>query len=505
MDKRSFILLNDKEVNKLASTLLLIVCMVIYPLLFIMTLAGLFKINMGQLIIFTVVTVALVVLNFIAARRNIKPVYVKYASVVISTLVIGMLATNHNIGIYLTYMFPIILSCLYYDRKLTFTTFVLGLLNLAISQYPRLQAEGMIHEYVPKLAGYIIEFVALFLLFNLLMRRLNNMFNSLADSEQQKQILNTLTSVSEKSQNASQVLFDTVNQFAAAIEQTTKANSEIAGNALSAVNNCKDNLQFVQTSSDSIQNISKDLDTVAVKSAEITNAFSASYSATQQSKGYMDMTIEGMNTIKESTHNIRQVMLSLLETTREINSILEMIRSISGQTNLLALNASIESARAGEAGKGFAVVADEIRKLAEQSGKAAANIGNLVHELQQKTNSVYETIDNGTETIKASIERVTQTAEKFDELIRVQDMLKSKIAEIEEVSVGSSENSGQLIEMITKINVLVDRSLGEIQSIASATQQQAATMQEITSTFSSIEDIALNLKNINTELSALNM
>jgi methyl-accepting chemotaxis protein len=274
---------------------------------------------------------------------------------------------------------------------------------------------------------------------------------------------------------------------------------------LSAVNNCKDNLQFVQTSSDSIQNISKDLDTVAVKSAEITNAFSASYSATQQSKGYMDMTIEGMNTIKESTHNIRQVMLSLLETTREINSILEMIRSISGQTNLLALNASIESARAGEAGKGFAVVADEIRKLAEQSGKAAANIGNLVHELQQKTNSVYETIDNGTETIKASIERVTQTAEKFDELIRVQDMLKSKIAEIEEVSVGSSENSGQLIEMITKINVLVDRSLGEIQSIASATQQQAATMQEITSTFSSIEDIALNLKNINTELSALNM
>ena len=128
-----------------------------------------------------------------------------------------------------------------------------------------------------------------------------------------------------------------------------------------------------------------------------------------------------------------------------------------------------------------------------------------MHELQQKTNSVYETIDNGTETIKASIERVTQTAEKFDELIRVQDMLKSKIAEIEEVSVGSSENSGQLIEMITKINVLVDRSLGEIQSIASATQQQAATMQEITSTFSSIEDIALNLKNINTELSALNM
>ncbi len=505
MDKKSFILSNETEVNKLASTLLLIVCLVVFPLLIVLTVADLFKIDMTQLIIFTVVSFVLVIFEFILVKRNYIPAFVKYISIFISTLIVSMLATNVNIGIYLTYLFPIILSCLYYDRKLTVTAFVLGIISLGITQYIRMQILDMMHEFIPKLAGFMVEFIALFLLCNLLMRRLNKMFNSLADSEQQKQILDTLASVSEKSQNSSQVLFDTVNQFAAAIEETTKANAEIAGNALSAVNNCKDNLNYVQTSSETIRSISENLETVSVKSSEIADVFTSSYSATQQSKEFMDMAIEGMNIIDKSTLDTRQVMISLLDTTREISSILEMIGSISSQTNLLALNASIESARAGEAGKGFAVVADEIRKLAEQSGKATANISALISELQQKTNSAYETIDSGTEIIRTSIQRVTQTAEKFEELIRLQDMLKAKVAEIEEVSANSSANSGQLNDMITKINGLVDSSLGEIQSIAGATQQQAATMEEITSTFSSIEEIALSLKNINAELSVLNL
>jgi len=351
--------------------------------------------------------------------------------------------------------------------------------------------------------GFVIEFVAMFLLINLLIKRLNRMFNSLADSEQQKQILNALASVTEKSKISSEVLFDSINQFAAAMDQTTKANTEIAGNALSAVNNCKDNMQYVQASSDFIMSISKDLEKVSIKSAEMAEAFNSSYQATQQSKDYMDMSIQDMGIVEKSTVDIREVMTSLLETTREINSILDIINTISSQTNLLALNASIESARAGEAGKGFAVVAHEIRKLAEQSGKATTNISKLVADLQSKTNSVYETIDSGTNKIKASIQRVMQTAEKFDEMKELQDNMKSKVNDIESASKNSSSHSKKLIEVISKINSLVESSLNEIESIAGATQQQSATMEEITSSFSSIENIASDLKSLNEELASL--
>jgi len=458
---------------------------------------------MTQLLIFMIISFIVVILNFIFVRKGVNPTFLKYFNIFISTMIVGMLATNIHIGIYLTYLFACILSCLYYDKNLTFTAFIIGLINLAISQYFRLQNAGRASEYFPILMGFVVEFVALFLLFNLLIRRLNKMFNSLADSEQQKQILNALASVTEKSKVSSKVLFDSIDQFAAAMDETTKANTEIAGNALSAVNNCKDNLQYVQASSDFIKNISKDLETVSIKSAEMVDVFNLSYQATQQSKDYMDVAVQDMGLVEKSTVDTREVMTSLLETTREINSILDIINTISNQTNLLALNASIESARAGEAGKGFAVVANEIRKLAEQSGKATKDISKLVTDLQNKTNSVYETIDSGTNKIKTSIQRVIQTAEKFDELKGLQDTMKSKVNEIESASQNSSSHSNKLIEVISKINSLVDSSLNEIQSIASATQQQSATMLKITSSFSSIENIASDLKSPNEELASL--
>ena len=105
MDKQTFILLNDKEVNKLASTLLLIICFVVFPLLIILTIIKLFNIDMTQLTVFTIISFVLVLLNFFLARKDINPVYVKYLNIFISTMVIGMLATNNDIGINL--YFPV--------------------------------------------------------------------------------------------------------------------------------------------------------------------------------------------------------------------------------------------------------------------------------------------------------------------------------------------------------------------------------------------------------------
>jgi methyl-accepting chemotaxis protein len=46
------------------------------------------------------------------------------------------------------------------------------------------------------------------------------------------------------------------------------------------------------------------------------------------------------------------------------------------------LNASVEAARIGETGRGFGVVADEVKKLADESGKAAGSISDLMEELE---------------------------------------------------------------------------------------------------------------------------
>jgi methyl-accepting chemotaxis protein len=58
--------------------------------------------------------------------------------------------------------------------------------------------------------------------------------------------------------------------------------------------------------------------------------------------------------------------------------LIKIISSIAQKTHLLALNAEIEAARAGEAGRSFAVVALEVRRLAEDSTKAAKDIGERI-------------------------------------------------------------------------------------------------------------------------------
>jgi methyl-accepting chemotaxis protein len=69
----------------------------------------------------------------------------------------------------------------------------------------------------------------------------------------------------------------------------------------------------------------------------------------------------------------------------QIGAIVATITAIAEQTNLLALNAAIEAARAGEQGRGFAVVAEEVRKLAEESQRAAAEISTLIGAIQVET------------------------------------------------------------------------------------------------------------------------
>ena len=97
----------------------------------------------------------------------------------------------------------------------------------------------------------------------------------------------------------------------------------------------------------------------------------------------------------------------------EIGGIVETITGIAEQTNLLALNAAIEAARAGEQGRGFAVVAEEVRKLAEESQRAAGSIANLIGEIQGATERAVRVVVEGAERVERGTETVERTRAAF--------------------------------------------------------------------------------------------
>jgi methyl-accepting chemotaxis protein len=80
------------------------------------------------------------------------------------------------------------------------------------------------------------------------------------------------------------------------------------------------------------------------------------------------------------------------ESTKQIDDVVNFIRSIAGHTNLLALNATIEAARAGDAGRGFAVVASEVKALATQTAKATEDISLQISGVQSSTEGAVRAI-----------------------------------------------------------------------------------------------------------------
>ncbi len=127
----------------------------------------------------------------------------------------------------------------------------------------------------------------------------------------------------------------------------------------------------------SLQQTAATMDELAVAVRHNTeNAHLAATLVTQTSSS----AVQGSLEVKKAVDAIHAVRHS----SSKMTDIVSVINSIAFQTNILALNAAVEAARAGQQGRGFAVVAVEVRNLAQRSAASAKEIAALItHSIAQ--------------------------------------------------------------------------------------------------------------------------
>ncbi len=154
---------------------------------------------------------------------------------------------------------------------------------------------------------------------------------------------------------------------------------------------------------------------------------------------------------------------------RSIADRIALVEDIAYQTNLLALNAAIEAARAGEHGKGFAVVAQEVRKLAENSQKAAREIGGLAG---------------------SSVEVAERSGRFIVELVPAVRKTADLVQEVAAASRQQSAGVAQISKAMAAVGLVAQRNASAAEDLASTAEQvdlQARSLEQLLDFFSTVE------------------
>lgn len=277
-------------------------------------------------------------------------------------------------------------------------------------------------------------------------------------------------------------------------EQTKGATEQIADNVQDLLNKLSVQTAETTKADQLVSSIRKDIeDTVDV----LTNLTAGSQEMLAKSENggkYVTESVEKMIYIRDVINSDTAVIESMNEQVSEISVVIDTIQGITNQTNLLALNAAIEAARAGEHGKGFAVVANEIRKLAEQSKLSAQRIEEIVNGVLTRAKEMVAMTSEKNAAVDKGMKAIQDVGVMFDDLTDFTRELNNKTMHAHEFLAEVAKRSVVVAQQLNEVSKYATHSIGDTESIAAASEEQLATIEEVYSIVSNLNHTAEDLK-----------
>ena len=178
--------------------------------------------------------------------------------------------------------------------------------------------------------------------------------------------------------------------------------------------------------------------------------------------------VASIQQVQRESVALKQDMTTLGNHAQSISQIMGVISDIADQTNLLALNAAIEAARAGDAGRGFAVVADEVRKLAEKTMQSTTDVGNAIKSIQQSATASMAQVDKAVTAIEEATTYANSSGDALLEIVNMADGAADQVRAIATASEQQSATSEEINRSILQMNVIADETATAMSEAARA-------------------------------------
>lgn len=293
----------------------------------------------------------------------------------------------------------------------------------------------------------------------------------------------------------SSALNETLEKFSNVIDNLSQSSLTLASAAEETSQTCHYNSNTLVQQQDQIGLVA----TATEELSATVNEVAAKTQQTASSAKLVDeQSQEGLSTVQNSYHSIEKLaseindlaekITHLHESSNNINSVIDVIKSVAEQTNLLALNAAIEAARAGEQGRGFAVVADEVRTLAQRTQQSTAEIEGFISSLQSDVQTAFNVIDNSQKMSSKAVEdsrEVEQTLQGISNAVSEIFSMTEQIATATEEQAVVTQDIAQNVMAVEQKSTESTTSATQIAATAKEQAELAASLKEIASTFKS--------------------